>query len=347
MPPILTNNPTVWTLARDLGLNPRADPLDSIVKCVRRQIGAFLKECPCSSLTDLLKQTAVRVNTLFVEVYTDDDLWAVKQQYVSEGELAFADLESQLSSKVFAITFKRQAGKPWDRQFISVIDCRGEKAARRYFSKWHEIAHLLTLTSQQRLKFCRSHVAVELKDPEEAVMDVIAGELGFYDDMVRPYAEQPLSFERIQQLRDQLCPDASEQASRIGFVKAWPQPCVLVEAEPALKTHERHLEGQHAFPFHGRPLKVLRATHVTPNSAARDSGLFIPRNMRVPERSVIARVFADDRGELCATEDLSWWSSGGKALQARAVKVLAKRMVDRAQALIMPVEKGRDMGPGS
>lgn len=240
MPPSLTNNATVWTLAQDLGLHPRGDPLEAIVQHARRQVRSFLKECPCASLSDLLMLAAARVNTLFIEIHTDDELREAKQRYVSEGELAFADLESQLSINVFAITFKRQAGKPWDRRFISVIDCRGEKAARRYFSKWHEIAHLLTLTSQQRLKFCRSHVAVEMKDPEETVMDVIAGELGFYDDIVRPHAHQPLSFGTIQQLRDQLCPDASEQASLIGFVKAWPQPCLLIEAELALKAQEKN-----------------------------------------------------------------------------------------------------------
>lgn len=84
-------------------------------------------------------------------------------------------------------------------------------------------------------------------------------------------------------------------------------------------------------------MKVLRATHVTPNGAARTSGLFIPRNMRVPARSVIARVLADDLVELSATEDLCWWSSGGKALQAQPVNVTAKRALNRAQALVTPV----------
>lgn len=239
-----------------------------------------------------------------------------------------------------AITFKRQARQLFDRRFVSVIDCRGEKGARRYFSKWHEIAHLITLTSQQRLKFCRSHAPSETKDPEEAVMDVIAGELGFFDDLMRSNLKSPLSFSTISELRKDLCPEASSQASLIGIVRAWPSPCLLIEAALALKKRDAELLERKAMGSY-EPLvaPALRAVHVTPNHAARQAGLFIPWNMRVPEKSVIARVIKEDLLEAEAAEDLSWWStSDGKRLANQAIFVGARRVGLYAQALITPIE---------
>lgn len=335
MPPRLASNPVVWTLAADLGLRPGDNPLEAIVRFSRQRIRGFLKEIPCTTLTDLLSLAAAKVDTLFVEINTDEDVQEVKERYLAKGELAFADLEHQLGSDVYAITFKRQTPGQFDRKFISVIDCRGEKGARRYFSKWHEIAHLLTLTSQQRLKFCRSHVPEEIKDPEEAVMDVIAGNLGFFDELVRPYVKSQPTFDAMAKLRSSLCPDASAQASVIGFIHAWKHPCLFIEAELALKKSEKELERQESFGFHKAPTPVLRAVRITPNDAARQANFFIPRNMRVPDRSVISQVFEDDVTQSQANEDLSWWvASEGGQLAETPVLVVARRAVHRVQALI-------------
>ncbi len=84
---------------------------------------------------------------------------------------------------------------------MSIIDCRGEKSWRNYFSKWHELAHLLTLTPQTRFKFCRTHCVAEQKDPEEAAMDVIAGAVGFLPDLIREHASGDISFDKVFQLR--------------------------------------------------------------------------------------------------------------------------------------------------
>ena len=73
------------------------------------------------------------------------------------------------------------------------------------------------------------------------------------------------------------------------------------------------------------------------NEAAPGTGLSIPPNMRVPERSVIYRVFSgiEEVGE--ADEDLSWWtSSAGGRLSALPVHVTARRRGDHVQALIAP-----------
>jgi hypothetical protein len=78
-----------------------------------------------------------------------------------------------------------------------VIDARGSKASRVYFTKWHELAHLLTLTDQLRLSFRRTHVAKIFNPPEEALMEVIAGHFAFYGPFVKPHLSGTISFDTI------------------------------------------------------------------------------------------------------------------------------------------------------
>lgn len=335
----LKNSFQVAQLAADLGLHHKDDPVAAILALCHKRIDGIYGEFGSTTLSDLMKATAATLDTLFIEIHGDDDLARVRMSYLGKGELIFATLAEQLEPHVYAITFKLTRPCEGDRQFVSIIDCRGDKVWRRYFSKWHEIAHLLTLTSQASLKFCRTHVEPEEKDPEEALMDIIAGEVGFFPQLVRPYATGEISFEKIAELREKLCPEASQQASLIGFVKAWPVPCVLVEARLGFKAHERRSLTQVRFPFHDGPTAVLRAVKVTANTAAKRVGMTIHRNMRIPKPSVITRVFEDSPISLEAVEDLAWWtSSSGLSLVPQPIKVKVRRhWEEAAEALIVPL----------
>ena len=342
MPLGLRSSFEIARLAADLGLARRSDPVAAILAFCHGRINGILREFGCATLSELMSATAARLDTLFVEVHDDADLAGVRAGYLTRGELVFATLAEQLGPQVYAITFKLTRPREADRRFVSVIDCRDAKAARSYFSKWHELAHLLTLTSQARLKFCRTHSEAEEKDPEEALMDVIAGEVGFCPELVRPHATGEISFERIADLRERLCPDASQQASLIGLVKSWPAPCVLVEARPGLRARERRSLAQGRFLFHDGPAEVLRAVKVTVNSAAERASMIVHRNMRIPGESVIAQVFENGVASLEAEEDLAWWtSSSGRGLAQRPVIVRARRGWQTAEALIVPARRSQ------
>jgi hypothetical protein len=332
----LRSNLQIARLAMDLRLQSSGDPVAAIVAFCNKRVQGFLREFRSSTLSELLSATAARLETLFVEIHDESDLDRVRQEYVALGEVAFATLREQLKPDVYAITFKRTHPREGDRRFVSVIDCRGEKAWRSYFSKWHELAHLLTLTTQARLIFRRTHTDPDVKDPEEVLMDIIAGDVAFFPELVRPHVQGEISFEAIASLKEGLCPEASRQASTIGFVKAWPTPCILIEARLALRDGERRLLPQGSFDFRTPPTPVLRAVHVTANAAAERVGALIPRNMRIPAQSVIALVFADGVTALEAQEDLAWWeSSSGRALLPRRVTVKARRRWDAAEALVL------------
>src|SRR3989442_8258263 len=229
MPKRLKATPQVWRLARDLGLKATADPVAAIQNYCERRIKKFLGDLPGSQTpSELLDLVAQKVWTFFEIARSDRELRNIQEKYLALGEKSFATLEADLTDDVYGITFKRLKRASWEPQYVSIIDCRGDKAARFYYTKWHEIAHLLTLTDQMRLSFRRTHCSADQKDPEEALMDVIAGNFAFYSPMLRDHARGEISFETIEKLRKQLCSEASQRSSIIGTVKAWPNPCILI-----------------------------------------------------------------------------------------------------------------------
>jgi hypothetical protein len=334
----LDSKPQIWTLAADLGLPTSEKPTHTILDFVTRKIKKIAKNFKCTCLQELLNATAGEVSTVFEEIHSDDDLRRIRSKYVSKGEHAFATLDDELSgSKDYAITIRRMHRDDWEPQFVSVIDCRFDKAFRSYFSKWHELAHLLTLTPQRRLIFRRTHSELAAQDPEERLMDVIASELGFFREFLPDEGGEDVSFDMIERIRQECCPAASRQAAMIGIVKALPQPCILIQAELALRKSEAAQSAQMVMDMGlPDPSLVLRAVYVTVNDAAKEQGINFHKHWRVPKESVLTRVF-ETGGYAESFEDLSWWrTSGGSQLAACPVMVKAKKNWNAVVAILIP-----------
>lgn len=324
----------IFKLARDLNLKPGADPVAAILNHCDRQIKGFLADMTgCASLSEMLEWVANKVGTVFRVVRSDTELLAVQKEFLDKGERRFANLVNDLSPEVFGITFRRQNAMQWEPAFVSVIDCRGEKAARSYFTKWHEIAHLLTLTNQLRLVFRRTHNSVGGEDPEERLMDRIAGKFGFYAPVFHKLITARISFFEIEKLRTELCPESSSQAALINFVKYWPAPCIFIRAEMGLNSREKAQLKQASFNFVEEPEEVLRAVRATANEKAKEIGFRLFDNMRVPEGSVISRTFQNRNLRNEDVEDFSLWA--GQA--ARRVSVETRLIGTTVEALIVPI----------
>jgi hypothetical protein len=148
--------------------------------------------------------------------------------------------------------------------------------------------------------------------------------------MVLPYAKGPLTFEAIDSARVALCPEGSYHSALIGLVRVWPTPCVLVEAKWAGK--KTTAPGQYFSSF------ALRAVGALVNDAARVRGMQLHKNFRVPERSLLHKVFSQSLPGGEAIEDLSWWeSSDGTSLNQQRISVSAKRIGDTVYGLLIPV----------
>ena len=199
-------------MAEDLALKPSSNPVRAIQRDCEARVRRFPSEFPdCRTLTERLQIAAAKLGTIFEEAHSDDDLEKVRRRYLRKGERGFAGLHEELSDTVFGITLRRAGRKRWERRFVSVIDCREAKRFRPYFTKWHEPGHLWVLADQTRFSFRRTHTVLGNKDPEETMVDIIAGAVGFLPELVRPLARGKPSFEKLERIRKQLCPEASRR----------------------------------------------------------------------------------------------------------------------------------------
>jgi hypothetical protein len=235
-------------------------------------------------------------------------------------------------------------------RFVAVIDCRGGKLARRFFTRWHEIGHRLTTHADpgEQEPACRSE-----HNPIERMMDEIAGHVGFYGPFFEPVfgaahaGKALLTFETVKAVQDGGFPEASFQATLNACAKRLPTPVMYLEAMPAHKKEVRRSLATPSLFGDGPPPGELRAVKVVPNEAAQQDRFTIPTNMRVPQASVIHRLFVDEAaGDGSGREDLSWWESQGKKQPGRTVVVEARRVADRVIAVVQPVEPVRQQPQG-
>ena len=171
----------VIALARELGL--RGNPVEAVVRFCEEKIGCWAADFGAVENVAALEQlVADHLQLVFEEVCSDDDLERIIAKYVAQGEYVFATLRDELGPETFGLTIKRKhCGPESGDKYVAVIDCRGDKASRRFFTRWHEIAHLLVLEKELDALVRRSS-----HDPIERLMDEIAGRIGFYEPIFGP-----------------------------------------------------------------------------------------------------------------------------------------------------------------
>ena len=230
----------IWDIASALRLPSNGSPADAILKFCEQRAATMLADFPdCATPSDLLDIMAAILGTTFEVVRSDEELAALQRRYVQSGEFGFASLDKELHGDVYGVTYRRMTARTGERAFVSVIDCRGDKGLRSYFTKWHEIGHLLILTDQQRSIYKRTHARASNKDPEETLVDLIAGHMGFFPQFFLPEIGTDVTFADVDRIRGKLCPEASFLSSAIAYAKHHGQPCLLIDAKLALKKERR------------------------------------------------------------------------------------------------------------
>ncbi len=333
----------VIALARELGL--RGDPVEAVVRFCEEKIGCWAADFGAVESVAALEQlVAEHLRLVFEEVCSDDDLERIIAKYVAQGEYVFATLRNELGPTTFGLTIKRKHWRPESAdKYVAVIDCRGDKATRRFFTRWHEIAHLLVLEKELDAPVRRSS-----HDPIERLMDEIAGRIGFYEPIFGPvftreHTQARLEFKTVEAIRVAYCDKASFQSTLFACHRRMNTPVVYVEAEVKYKAdEERRLRSkQRTFLQDDPPVAKLRVGLAVPNQAAIDQSFRVVPNMRVPEGSIIHRLHSDSTGEQASgRENLgSWEFSDGNSLPDCEVWVDARKAGDRVIAIMQPTNE--------
>jgi len=165
-------------MAAELGLSWKLNPVGEIVNYCLAKIREWINEAPpIHTIGELERLVCARLQLSFEEFWSDSQLQELVARYTRLGDPAFQGLLDDFDDATFATLMRRKAVTASAADvYVAVIDCRGPKGNRRFFSRWHEIAHLLTMRRQLELPYHRSTD----KPPLERLMDHIAGEIGFF-----------------------------------------------------------------------------------------------------------------------------------------------------------------------
>jgi hypothetical protein len=339
-------DPKVISLANTLQANG-PDAVAAIRRFCQKRIHHLIRGVgKIVSVQALAKIVCEKLNLFVHEVWSDVDLRSVVNLYLEQGERVFAFLETDLRPDTYGVLMRLQKPTNSGFRWVAVVDCRGEKQHRRFFTLWHEIVHRITAVDQYELPFHRTFVGAVNKDPIEKLTDIVAGDLGFFEPLFVPVlvrevaAAKRLDFDAVERVRSEFCPEASFEATLNACVSRVDYPMILVKARMALKKSERdriNSPQQYLFPP-ARPNPQLRAVSAVANEAAKKVSFHIPANMRIPKSSIIMRLFLEQEpliGQGEASENLKYWtSSDGGSLSACRVNVHAKKIYDQVFALI-------------
>lgn len=343
----LNSEAKIVAMARGLGV-AEDDAVANILRfCQERVRAVWRKTKALATIWDLERALCDHLNLTIHEIHNDEELNELSVRYAKEAkDPVFGSLAMHLEGKVCGILFQlKHIVRNGERCYVAFIDCRGEKNSRRFFTRWHEIAHRLTLFEQFEMPFRRTTIPEVQRDPVERLMDRIAAEVGFFDPLFRPVLMEAVhsrgfTFDVVEKVRSEFCPDASFQATLNACAGRMRIPLIVIEAALALKKSEKeHPVGTNDSTDAPKPM--LRVVASIPNDAARKQGICLPKNMRVPEQSVIFKSFSQSVSEPEDTfEDLAWWSSSdGKHLPPRYIRVHARCLHNKVFAVIQPLRQ--------
>jgi hypothetical protein len=328
-------------MANALRLGP-GDAVENVISYCREKVSEWTRGTSITSIDELEKIVCKRLRLRFEEFENESGLNEIVSRYVNLGETIFATLPGLFDETTFATLIERRKidGRSPHR-YVAVIDCRGDKRLRRFFTRWHEIAHLLTLYDQLELPLHRS---TNEKTPTERLMDVIAGQVGFFDEILMPLLEAEimrsgrLTFDGVERVRDRFAPGASFQSTLNACVARMQAPAAIIEVGWGFrKSEQRNMaSAQLALIPMPQPTAKVRVLSFLPNEHSRGC-IEVHRNMEVPADSVLFQTLVDPSrlDDQDSVEELGEWKhSDGKHLPSTRVVIQAQRVRDKVIGLL-------------
>ena len=339
-------DPKVRALARELNLDWRGDCAKRLRRFAVGKVRQWTEAIPVRSADTLLELAASMLSLRLLYIRSDDDLRRFAQEYGASwphlgGLLQAEFLDSDTMGFLLAHP-SPDAGAP---RYFAFIDARGDRAIRAYFTAWHEVAHRLLQPPQLAFTGFR-RLSVEpaaKKDPIEALVDQVAGELAFFAPFAEPEVarelagESRITLEGVQRIRDAVAPEASFSATANALVRLVDHPLAFVVADERLKPTEARVVSSDQLQLVDMPAPApkLRAVSVFSNESARVAGFRIFQNMRVPVDSAISDAYYGRVvGTVTRNENQEDWESSGKCLPELPLRIEARKFGPVVYALV-------------
>jgi hypothetical protein len=335
----LDQDPDVVSIAQELKLPSEGNAVSHILYFCHERIRGWLKEHgPVESAQQLENLVCRKLHLTVEEFSSDEELETICDRYAGRGEGVFKSLPGTFDSETFATLIeRRKADRRSPDRFVALIDCRGAKAFRKFFTRWHEIAHVMTNGKQLLLPLHRSS---NQQNGEEKLMDVIAAQIGYYTDLFDPILREEmrvaggkLTFEVVDRVRARYAEEASFEATMNACIARSQLPVSYIECGMGLKKSERNAGTTGTKP---QPkLRVLK-------SSRGDNAPHFHLNMAVPALSKISSSFQEDftMPLNLGTENLSIWThSDGRSIGTDDVCIATRKSFDKILALVTTISK--------
>ena len=337
----LGRHPKLRQLARNLHIPDGGDSLRELREHALATVQRMLAEwISVDTIEDLRLLVADRLSVKLEFLRTDDDIdrvaTAYRQFFVRFRRLLHAEF---LQGDTEGLLIDNPTPEKGGRRYLAIIDARGPRGARAFFTAWHELAHLLLCPPQQLLLdgFRRSPSdASKQKDPLESAVDHIAGLLAFWGPIFGPALQEAagstLTFAAIDRATADVAPGASLYSASLAATRLWHRAAVFLTAEMCPKSDGTAY--------------ALRLQAVVSNDAARAEGCSVRKHMRVPGACALTAAFEDVLGkEHSGPEDQSWWEvSGHGHLPAVAWHVQAVRRGPAVYGIVTLLGAGMSAG---
>ena len=333
----------VRAVAKRLGLPARGDHEGHIIRHIMNEVRKFtLAHGQPRDLSDLLEMVATSLNLEIAEILSDNDLGALLERIPPEREPAMARISSELDDQTDAVVLQRQwRDNPADMPYLAIVNCREWHWHKRYFSKWHEVVHLLLDGKQLRFEFRRT--PAERKHPEEILVDKIAGEIAFYSEMFEPILSREiaragmLTFDVVERVRMEIAPHASYHSTLLACVRYCRQPVYVFKIRLGYKkSEERQITDLLAGLDDGAaPMKKLRVREPSASPPVKSLGIRVHDNMEVPDTSIVSSLFENAAQTSDAgLEQLERWRTSGGPVGRGPIHVEAQRVGNQVWCLM-------------
>lgn len=319
----------VQKIGKGLAFKGRATEAGIINHCIKQIDSMVQKSGTCPTTLDALRDlVAAQLNLAITEIRSKADMDALLKKYPPAAEPVIARIPIELDDQTDAIVVHRPNCKEWDRPYLAVINCTGDHYYKRYFSKWHEIVHLLLEGRQMTFAFRRTHES-ERHQPLERLVDRVAGHLAFYSPLFKPVLNEQaesagLTFDAIETVRKQISSEASRQATTIACVRNVSEPVMYARLSMSLtQTEKKKLAEPDMFPeTQEHPQPKLRVKESFSSPAAQKMGLQIFPNMSISDESIASGVFLKG-GTTIGQENFILWRGDGPVgrVAVEAVKI--------------------------
>ena len=271
----LAHHPKLKQLARNLHIPDGGDCLRELRDHAIASVERMLKEWSAETIGELRSLVADKLSVKIELISEDQDTERLAEKYgqVMSGFRRLLKAEFIKGDTEGLLIDNPKPGKG-GRDYLVIVDARGPRKMRAYFTAWHELAHLLLYPRRQAVLdgFRRAPTPeAKSKDPVESAVDHIAGLLAFWEPLFKPAlfnaACGNLSLEAIERACSEVAPGASLQSACLAAVRVWKEPVAFVTAAVSPKSDGTS--------------PSLRVQNIVANDAAREIRCEVRRGPRL------------------------------------------------------------------